>query len=133
MRIAYINIDEVNLAVASRMAEKHGAVVCGLPPEGPPPDGIYEAVLYNLDDVPRHRRGEVLAELLRGPSNRPKAMHGYDLSEDQAAALRLRGVAVAQRLQPELVRILCQTVLQNLASVPPDDALAEETWINLAE
>jgi hypothetical protein len=83
--------------------------------------------------MPRHRRSDILEEILRGPSTCPKAVHGYDLSENQVASLRLHGVAVAQRLRLELVRILCRTVFQNRASVPPDDALAEETWINVAE
>jgi hypothetical protein len=133
VRIAYINTDEVNQAVSARMARQCGAVVRSLRREDPSPGGKYDAVLYNLDDVPRHRRDEILEELLRGPSTCPKAVHGYDLSDDQVVSLQLHGVAVAQRLQPELIRILCRTVLQNLASVPPDDALVEETWINLAE
>jgi hypothetical protein len=133
MRIAYINSDEVNQAVAARMAGELGVVVCDMHPEGPPQDGMYDAVLYNLDDVMRHRGVDVLAEVLRGPSTCPKAVHGYCLTEDQAASLRLHGVAVAQRLQFDLFRTLCRTVLLNLASVPPDDALMEETWIDLAE
>jgi hypothetical protein len=123
VRIAYVNTDEVNQAVAAQMAVKLGAVVCDLHPKDPPPDGMYDAALYNLDDVPKHQRDDVLEEILRGPATCPKAVHGYDLSEDQAALLRLRGVAVAQRLQLGLFRILCRTVLQNMASVPPDDAL----------
>jgi hypothetical protein len=133
MRIAYMNTDEVNEAVAAQMARKLGADVCGLHPTHSPPAGLYDAVLYNLDDVPRHRRRAVLAEILDSLSTCPRAVHGYDLSEDAASALRLRGVAVAQRLQLGLFRILCRSVLQGLTSVPPDDALLEETWICLAE
>jgi hypothetical protein len=118
MRIAYMNSDEVNQAVADQMARKLGVVVFGLDPEDPPPDELFDAVLYNLDDVPRHRRGDVLVEVLHGQSTCPKAVHGYGLTEDQAASLRLHGVAVAQRLQLDLFWILCQTVLRNLASVP---------------
>jgi hypothetical protein len=133
MRIAYINIDEVNQDAATKLARKYGCVVCALPPKEEPPEGRYDAVLYNLDDVPKHLRRDLFSEILWGHSTCPIAVHGYGLSEDQAASLRLRGVAVAQRLHPELFRLLYRTVIQNLASVPPEDALVEETWINLPE
>jgi hypothetical protein len=133
LRIGYVNNDEVNQALASRLAEEHGAVVCGLHPDGPMPDGMYDAVLYNLDEAPRLRRGDVLAEILRSPSECPKAVHGYDLSEDEVIWLRLHGVAAAQRLQQDLVQVLFRAILLNQASVPPDDALGEETWVSLAD
>jgi hypothetical protein len=132
MRIAYIDTDEVNQAVAAQMAKKLGAVVCALNPKDLPPDGVYDAVLYNLDDVPRHRQRDVLDQIVESRSTCPKAVHGYSLSEDQALSLRRHGVAVAQRLQPDLLRILCRAVVRKLESVPPDDALVEETWINPA-
>jgi hypothetical protein len=133
MRIAYLNTDEVNQAVAASMARRYGGVVYGLHPKDPPPDGRYDAVMYNLDEMPRHGQDEVIAEILRGPSNCPKAVHGYGLSEQQAVLLRLHGVAVAHRLGIELVRILCQAVRDGQASVPPDDALVEETWISVVK
>lgn len=133
MRIAYLNTDEVNQAVAAMMASTYGDVVHGLRPKDAPPDGRYDAVLYNLDEVPWHRRRESLADILYGPSTCPKAVHGFDLSEEEAEMLRLHGVAVAQRLQPELFQVLHRTVLRNLLRVPPDDALLEETWINVAD
>jgi hypothetical protein len=133
MRIAYVNTDEVNKTVAARLARKFGAVIQQIHPKDLPTNGKYDAVLYNLDDVPRQRQGDILTELLRGSPTCPKAVHGYDLSEAQAGSLRLSGVAVAQRLQLELFRILWRTVVLNLASVPPDDALAEDTWIDLAQ
>jgi hypothetical protein len=130
--IAYKNSDMVNQVVAVQLAKRYGAVVRGLHPKDPLPVGLYDAVLYNLDDVSMHRRCDVLSEILREPARCPRAAHGCDLSEDEVASLRMRGVAVAQRLQLDLFRILCRTVLQGLPSVPPDDALVEETWINLA-
>jgi hypothetical protein len=133
MRIYYINNDEVNLAVANRMAARFGAIVCPVHPHDRLPDGRHDAVLYNLDDVPRYRQGNVLAEILCGPSARPMAVHGYGLSEDLAVSLRLHGVAVAQRLRPDLFRLLCRAILENQAGVPPDDALVEDTWTNLAK
>ena len=55
MRIAYVSTDEVDQALAARIAAECGAVVCNLLPHDPPPDGLFDAVLYNLDDVPRDR------------------------------------------------------------------------------
>jgi hypothetical protein len=133
IQIAYRNFDEVSHAQAARLARLFGADICDVHPSDPPPDGMYDAILYNLDEVPWHERHAVVAELLNNSSPCPKAVHGYDLSEDEAAQLRLRGVAVAQRLHIDLFRVLCRTVVRKLASVPPDDALVEETWINLAE
>jgi hypothetical protein len=45
--------------------------------------------------------------------------------------LRLNGVAVAQRLHKALVRTLVKAVRQCLATVPPDDAITDLTWVNL--
>src|SRR5262245_21342095 len=98
IRIGYYNTDEVDQAVAARMARGFGAVVCGLHPKDRPRDGAFDAFLYNLDDVPAHRRCDVLAEILHERSDRPRAVHGYTLSEAKAALLRLHGVVAAQRL-----------------------------------
>src|SRR3954471_9312014 len=106
MRIAYATTDEVNQALAMQLAEECGAVIHGLLPKDAPPDGQFDAVLYDLDDVPRRQRREVLARLLSGPSSCPKAVHGYDLSEEQASALRLRRIIVSRQLEPELFRSL---------------------------
>jgi hypothetical protein len=132
MRIAYVNTDEVNHSVAAQMAGRYGAVIDRLHPEEPLLDVPYDGVLYNLDAVPRHRRRDVLAQIVRSRPTCPKAVHGYSLAEDQAFSLRQHGVAVAQRLQSELLRILCRAVIRKQGSVPPDDAIVEETWINLA-
>ena len=51
MRIAYVNTDEVNQDLAERTASEYCAAVCIPVPEGPPPDGLFDAVLYNLDEA----------------------------------------------------------------------------------
>ncbi len=56
MRIAYLNKDEVNQHLAERMAAEYGAVICKLLSGEPFPDGLFDAVLYNLDEVPRDER-----------------------------------------------------------------------------
>jgi hypothetical protein len=133
MRIAYMTTDEVNHALAAQLARKCGAVVHKVRPGDTPPDGWFDAVLYDLDNVPTDRRRAFLAQILAGAPARLTGIHGYDLTEEQSEALRMRGVAVAQRLQPDLLRALCRAVVQKLTTVPPDDALVDETWINLAQ
>jgi hypothetical protein len=108
-----------------------GITICG-PGHGDRSPAIrHAAVVYDLDAMPRPRRCDLLRELMRGPSTCPTAVHGYALTEDQAALLSRRGVAVAQRLEPDLFQILRRTVLQNLSAVCPEDALVEKTWINV--
>ena len=138
MRIAYVNTDEVNQDLAERTASEYCAAVCILVPEGPPPDGLFDAVLYNLDDVPRDQQPAFLEELCLGTTDCPTAVHGYGIADEQAQALRRHGVAVAQRLHPALLRSLCTAGLckaarRGHAIVPSDGALTDLTWVNLAK
>ncbi len=131
MRIAYMTTDEVNQAVAARMAAECGAVICARLPEDPPPVGQFHAVLYDMDDVQNHRRGDVVEQILLCPSTCPRAVHGYGITDEQAEALRRHGVAVGQRLHSGLIRSLCKAAKPSRATVPPDDDLTELTWVNL--
>ncbi len=131
VEIAYFNIDEVDQALAARFARKHGAHVSSLHPKDPSPEGFYDAVLYNFDDLTKEDRRDLLDQILHSPSIRPMAVHGYDLSDNEVTSLGLHGVAVAQHLEHALFRVLRRAVLQGLACIPPDDAVGEETWIEL--
>ena len=102
------------------------------------PDGLFDAVLYNLDDVPRDQQPAFLEELCLGTTDCPTAVHGYGIADEQAQALRRHGVAVAQRLHPALLRSLCTAGLckaarRSRATVPSDGALTDLTWVNLAK
>ena len=108
MRIAYMTNDEVNQNLAAEMAAECGAAICVPLPTDPSPDGQFHAVLYDLDDLQKYRRGEIIALILSSPSTRPRAVHGYDITDEQAKALRRHGVAVCQRLRSGLIRSLCQ-------------------------
>ena len=88
MRIAYVNTDEVNQDLAERTASEYCAAVCILVPEGPPPDGLFDAVLYNLDEVPRDQRSALLERLRQATPHRPTAVHGYDITDEPARTLR---------------------------------------------
>ena len=131
MRIAYVSTDEVDQALAAQMAAECGAVVCTLLPQDPPHDGLFDAVLYNLDDMPRDERAALLDELRRRQPDRPTAVHGYDITVEQARALNRDGVAAARRLHPGLIRSLLTAARRDRETVPPGDAGTDLTWVNL--
>jgi hypothetical protein len=133
MRIAYVNTDEVNQDLASRMAAKCGAVVSVVLPADPPPGGLFDAVLYNLDNLPRDRRAALVEGLRRVKPVHPTAVHGYDISDEQAEALNQNGVAAARRLHHDLLRELLNGDREGRTAVPKDAARADRTWVNLAK
>jgi hypothetical protein len=127
MRIAYATTDEVNQAWAARMTAESSGVLSILLPKGEAPDGLFDAVLHDLDSVPRARRQEVLAHLLSCQSTCPQGVHGYDLTDEQVHDLRRRGVAVSRQVGPELVRALCRAVDGNRAFIPAHHIQQEDT------
>jgi hypothetical protein len=132
MRIAHVTTDEVNHAVAVQAARPLGATMTQLNPQEMSRAIPLDAVLYDLNSAPPDRQLALVDELRAERTNRPTAVYGYCLSEEQAQELRYRGVAVAQRLHAALIRTLANAVRQNLAAVPPDDATTELTWINVS-
>ena len=64
MRLAYLTTDEVNQDLAIRIAADCGTTLALLSPRDPPPNGRFDAVLYDWDFWPLHLRREVLEELL---------------------------------------------------------------------
>ena len=106
MRVAYLTTDEVNEQLAQQMAVACGVTLCPLAPKDAPPDGECDAVLYDWDYLPIEWQREVMAELLSSPLPHPVALHGYNLEDGQAEALRRHTVAVYRRLQPRVFRFL---------------------------
>jgi hypothetical protein len=133
MRIAYLTNDEVNQNLAAGMAADCGADICARPPQDLLDDGQFDAALYDLDDVQKHRRGEFVALILSSPSTCPRAVHGYDITDEQAKALRQHGVVVGQRLRSGLIRSLCAAVQPSRVTVPADHERTELTWVNLVK
>jgi hypothetical protein len=111
MRFAYLTTDEVNQALAPEMALGCGVRLDTLFPKDGPPDGRYDAVVYDWDSWPAELRREFLKRLDKGPLYRPVAVHGYHLPEDQAEALRSRRVALYRSLQPEVFQLLRSAAL----------------------
>jgi hypothetical protein len=131
MRIAYVSIDEVNQALAARIAAEFGAVVCRVAPKDPAPDGLFDAVLYNIDDVPRDQRSELVERLRRGELDHPTAVHGYDITDEQASSLRQAGVAAAHRLDTGLFYDLLEAARRSRDAVESDGDSTDLTWVNL--
>ncbi len=132
MRIAYLNTDEVNQALAERMALACGAVVQIVLPKEPAPDSQFDAILYNLDEVPRAERSVLLEGLRLARPHSPAAVHSYDLTDEQVGTLRRSGIAAARRLSADLVRSLRKAARQRRENVPPADTGTGLTWVNLA-
>jgi hypothetical protein len=118
MPIAYLSTDEVNRHLAALMAAACGATLHPLSPKDPPPDGRFDAVLYDLDSMPPACREEIVASALADPPTRPVAVHSYNL-DMQADALRDKGVVVTRRLGPGVLRALCRSLGPALATLPP--------------
>jgi hypothetical protein len=133
MRIAYISRDEVNRALAVRMAAKLGTVVCNLAANDPPADGEFDAVLYNLDEAPLDLRRVLVQGLTHGAHEHLVAVHGYDLSDQELDALRRNGVPAARRLEPDLLRCLRRAVQQRTRAVVDHDGGTDLTCVNLVK
>jgi hypothetical protein len=132
MRVAYASTDEVNQALAARMADECGAIICHLRPGEMLPDGLFDAVLYNLDDLPREQRPAFLEGLCLDSPHCPTAVHGYGIAHEQAQALSRPGIFVLPRLDPALLRSLCKAARQSRATVRSDSAPKDLTWVDLA-
>jgi hypothetical protein len=133
MRLAYVTADEVNLALATQMAGACGAVVCRVQPEEAPPDGLFDAVLYDLDAVPSNQQTGFLKRMSHDSPARPTAIHGYGIADEQAQTLRRRGITVSRRLHAGLLRGLRDAARLSSATVSRDDGPLELTWVNLVK
>jgi hypothetical protein len=100
MVIAYLTTDEVNQTLALQMAERCGVQLFTLEPREGPPNGEFDAVLYDLDYLPQ--REAILNGLLSDSSTCKAAVHSYNLTEAQVKDLRANGVTVYRRLEPEV-------------------------------
>ena len=114
------------------MAAGCGAFSCHLRPEDVPPYGLFDAVIYNLDDVPREQRPAFLEGLCLGSPHCPTTVHGYGIAHEQAQALSRPGNLVSPRLDPALLRSLCKAARQSRATVRSDSAPKDLTWVDLA-
>ena len=133
MRIAYVSTDEVNQDLAERIAAKHGVGVCKRLPTDRKPDDQCDAVLYNLDDIPPAERSALIEGFRSGKLDHPTAVHGYDITDEEARTLSRNGVSAARRLRSDLLCILFTAACRNRETVPPDGDTTDLTWVNLTD
>jgi hypothetical protein len=100
----------VNVHLAEAMAAASGLTLCPLAPKDPPPDEQFDALIYDWDSWPARQQPEVIAELLAGGLPRAVAVHGYNLEDGLAEALRLNGVAVYRGLRPRVFHFLRRAI-----------------------
>ena len=106
MRVAYLTTDEVNEHLAVTMAAACDIQLVPRAPGQAPPDGEFDAVLYDWDYLPPEHR-QALRERLRvgrGPGR--VIVHGYNLGKKEVAAWRQQGIAVFRRLESKVFRAL---------------------------
>ena len=119
MLFAYLSTDEVNQDLAQRMAEECGVTVYCLSFRDPPPDGRFDALLYDWDSLPQQKRQEIMAELPCGTRPCPAALHSYHVEDKEAKILCQRGVLLYDRLEPEVFRGLSRAAQEVRAMARP--------------
>jgi hypothetical protein len=124
MRITYLTTDELNGELAARAGRAYGVDLDVAPPgprRAPDPSA---ATLYDLDHLGPEDRRAVVDGLLSGHPPAPVAVHGYDLRDEEVAALHARGVVVARRIEPEVIRHLGRVA--GSPPIPDEDGHASE-------
>src|SRR5262249_28461141 len=71
MRVAYLTLDEVHQDLAMRLAENAGMIRYPLSPRDPPPDGQFDAVLYDWDYLLPEQKQAIFSQLCSGRSSFP--------------------------------------------------------------
>jgi hypothetical protein len=106
MRVAYLTTDEVNEHLAVTMAAACDIQLVPRAPRETPPDGEFDAVLYDWDYLPPEQRQELRERLHAGHGPGRVIVHGYNLSKKEVAAWRQQGIAVFRRLESKVFRAL---------------------------
>jgi hypothetical protein len=110
MRFAYVTLDEVNLLLARRLAERAGLCLDTLTTDSELRTEKFDGFMYDFDSLPAECRGR----LMHGPHatpSKPVAVHSYNLADRQSQALIHLKVVFAPNLSPDLFDRLCRRVL----------------------
>ena len=97
MRIAYVTLDDVNRFVVQRWAGRGRFQLDG--PAANQPHARLDAagaVILDLDHLPAPFRAAWLARILNDALAGRALVHGYNIADADAAALRRRGVRVCR-------------------------------------
>jgi hypothetical protein len=114
MKIAYLTTDVVNPALARRWAKPLGGRV--LTPRPSNPSAGADAVVIDFDHLPGELQRKAVNAVLLRTELRPVLVHGHNIPERLAEALRLRGaVAVVGRLDRRTVRRWVRKVARRVA------------------
>jgi hypothetical protein len=97
--IFYLSHDPVNEHCVRRWVEERGGTFSPLSLRDPLPDGDCKLLLIDWDSLDPDGREESLAGLLAHLSGRRIGLHSYHLPD--AETVRLKGVAVFERLEPD--------------------------------
>jgi hypothetical protein len=157
MRIGYVTTDEVNRMLAKKMADRLEASAATVQDGDMNSMAGCDVLLFDLDVVPQDERPAVLDKILRSAGERPTAVHGYCITDEQAKMLHEHGVPSGQRLRLDLVRTLERGWISHLRSragqrrrldpgrirpeptgrhrlsVRSEDSPEELTWVNLVK
>jgi hypothetical protein len=106
MLIAYVTTDEVNKDVATKLGSESGVTVCPLRLDEIGLVDRFDAMIYDLDFVPAPWRTAILSQLLARSAFALRAVHSYNLVEDDEEELRQCGVLVFRRLESAVFRRL---------------------------
>jgi hypothetical protein len=110
LNLIYRTTDEVNWYFAQELAANAGLTPQLSFPKDPLPDSGKEAIVFDLDWLAwtADERERLVKELVCRAGHCPAAVHGYNLTEEQAANLRECGILVSRNLTPELFTLLAQ-------------------------
>jgi hypothetical protein len=110
MLVAYLTTDEVNQDLAIRLASDCGITLWPLSTRDAPPNGAFNAVVYDWDYWPPEKRRELLAMWLAVPVLGCVAVHSYHLEEQEIEALARKGILVFHRLGPKVFHVLRRVI-----------------------
>jgi hypothetical protein len=108
MTIAFLSLDEVNSALADKLACDRGIDIRLFFPNDLPPNGRFDGVLYDLDYWPTDRAEQVLRKLMHRPLTTRVGVLSYNLTREQITALRGNGVMVFPRLSEKAIQTFCR-------------------------
>jgi hypothetical protein len=103
MNIAYVSLDAVHEDLARSAVQATGWRLEAYWPTETIEPQRFPVVIYDLDYLPIQDRQRVLEHLMSWPVSGVVAVHGYDLTKQQASTLREKGIVVSRRFGARLL------------------------------
>lgn len=100
MAIVYLTLDEVNAAMAARLARRLGVRLLARPLAG---RGQSAGRVYDLDFQPAEVKAKLVADAAAGRVPAGTAVHSYNLTPVEERVLRAARVRVGRRLTARLL------------------------------